>query len=313
MSAHGPVFSRRGGMVAVVSAATAVIAGTGTGRATARPAAAQGRDTLQADVDAIRATGTTGVLAEVQGEHGRRTARAGAADLTGDRPVPWDAYYRIGSDTKPFTATVVLQLAGEGRIGLHDTVDRWLPGLVEGHGNDGRRITLTNLLRHTSGLNDYVAVGGGVDDFTPAGYLKGRFRVTPAREQVAAAVSRPPLWLPDAANPAREQRWGYSNTKLRAPGPRRGEGHRAPLARRSTNASSPRSASGTPWSPHLGVRTAADRDRLHPVPGGARLTDTSLATGGARTAASSAPPTTSPCSCARCSRPRCCAVPNWPR
>ncbi|WP_125262404.1 serine hydrolase domain-containing protein [Streptomyces alboflavus] len=281
MSAHGPVFSRRGGMVAVVSAATAVIAGTGTGRATARPAAAQGRDTLQADVDAIRATGTTGVLAEVQGEHGRRTARAGAADLTGDRPVPWDAYYRIGSDTKPFTATVVLQLAGEGRIGLHDTVDRWLPGLVEGHGNDGRRITLTNLLRHTSGLNDYVAVGGGVDDFTPAGYLKGRFRVTPAREQVAAAVSRPPLWLPDAANPAREQRWGYSNTNYVLLGL---------VVEKVT---------GHPWAQEIHERVVAPLGLRHTLvpgtsayvpqptataytqfPGGARLTDTSLATGG---------------------------------
>ncbi|MFD0413780.1 serine hydrolase domain-containing protein [Streptomyces sp. NPDC127108] len=281
MSAHGPVFSRRGGMVAVVSAATAVIAGTGTGRAAARPAAPQGRDSLQADVDAIRATGTTGVLAEVQGAGGRSTARAGTADLTGDRPVPWNAYYRIGSDTKPFTATVVLQLAGEGRLDLDDTVDRWLPGLVDGHGNDGRRITLAHLLRQTSGLNDYVAVGGGADDFTPEGYLKGRFRVTPAREQVAAAVSRPPLWLPDPAAPAREQRWGYSNTNYVLLGlvvekvtghPWAQEIHErviAPLGLRNTL------VPGT--SAYVPQPTATAYTQF---PGSTRLTDTSLATGG---------------------------------
>ncbi|WJV44673.1 serine hydrolase domain-containing protein [Streptomyces flavofungini] len=279
MSARGPVLSRRGGMVAVVSAATAVIAGTG--RATARPAPPLGRDALQADVDAIRATGVTGVLAEVQGAHGRLRARAGAADLTGERPVPWDAYYRIGSDTKPFTATVVLQLAGEGRLGLNDTLDRWLPGLVDGHGNDGRRITLTNLLRHTSGLNDYVAVAGGADDFTPEGYREGRFRVTSAREQVAAAVSRPPLWLPDAADPAREQRWGYSNTNYVLLGL---------VVEKAT---------GHPWAQEIHERVIAPLGLANTLvpgtsayvpqptataytqfPGSARLTDTSLATGG---------------------------------
>ncbi|GHC80861.1 serine hydrolase domain-containing protein [Streptomyces flavofungini] len=282
MSAQGPVFSRRGGMVAVVSAATAVLASTGTG-ATAQPATdrTRGRDALQADVDAIRATGATGVLAEVQGPRGRLVARAGAADLTGERPVPWNAYYRIGSDTKTFTATVVLQLAGEGRLGLNDTVDRWLPGLVHGHGNDGRRITLTNLLRQTSGLNDYVAVAGGGDDFTPEGYLKGRFRVTSPRQQVAAAVSRPPLWLPDAADPAREQRWGYSNTNYVLLG----------LVIEKVT--------GHPWAQEIHERVIAPLGLRHTLvpgtsayvpqptataytqfPGGTRLTDTSLATGG---------------------------------
>ncbi|MFF2008190.1 serine hydrolase domain-containing protein [Streptomyces sp. NPDC058195] len=65
--------------------------------------------------------------------------------------------FRAGSLTKTFVATVVLQLAQEGRLRLSDPVERLLPRLVRGHGNDGRRITLRALLSHTSGLYDYTA------------------------------------------------------------------------------------------------------------------------------------------------------------
>ncbi|MFI6471365.1 serine hydrolase domain-containing protein [Streptomyces sp. NPDC050516] len=66
-------------------------------------------------------------------------------------------HFRAGSITKTFVATVVLQLSAEGRLGLDDTVDRYLPGLVRGHGNDGRHLTLRSLLSHTSGLFNYTA------------------------------------------------------------------------------------------------------------------------------------------------------------
>ncbi|WDN56379.1 beta-lactamase family protein (plasmid) [Streptomyces clavuligerus] len=166
---------------------------------------------LQADVDAIRATGTTGVLAEVRSPRGRASARAGVADLEHDGPVPWNAYYRIGSDTKTYTAALVLQLVGEGRLRLTDTVERWLPGMVRGNGNDGSRITVANLLRQTSGLNDYLSLSGG-SPFTPNAYRRNRFRPGIPQKQVMAALSKPPLWVPDAADPAEERRWGYSNT-----------------------------------------------------------------------------------------------------
>ncbi|WP_406453819.1 beta-lactamase family protein [Streptomyces sp. NBC_00876] len=64
--------------------------------------------------------------------------------------------FRAGSITKTFVATVVLQLAGEGALRLSDPVERFLPGLIRGHGNDGRRLTLRALLSHTSGLYDYT-------------------------------------------------------------------------------------------------------------------------------------------------------------
>ncbi|MBT2206530.1 serine hydrolase [Actinomadura sp. NEAU-AAG7] len=181
--------------------------------AAAPSAAAPSTGDLQRDADAIHATGATGVLAEVRTDRDSRTARAGVADLKTRQPVPWDSYYRIGSDTKTFTSTVALQLVGEGRLKLTDTVEKWLPGVVTGHGNDGRRITVKNLLRQTSGLNDYVAVElGDGSGLTPEKFRENRFRPSSPRDQVATAMTVAPQWVPDAADPAEETRWGYSNT-----------------------------------------------------------------------------------------------------
>ena len=68
--------------------------------------------------------------------------------------IPLDAHdrFRVGSITKTFVAVVVLQLVGERRLALGDTVERWVPGLVP----DGGRISVRQLLAHTSGLADYA-------------------------------------------------------------------------------------------------------------------------------------------------------------
>ncbi|MFF2012282.1 serine hydrolase domain-containing protein [Streptomyces sp. NPDC058195] len=202
------MISRRTSLAAT---AAALVAGAAApANATAGPTPSGPRGRLQRDVDALHAVGATGVLAEVQSAAGRSVARAGAADLrTPDEPVPWGSSYRIGSDTKTFTAVLALQLVGEGRLRLTDPVERWLPGVVRGNGNDGRRITVADLLRQTSGLNDYLAVSpDAADAFTPDGYRQSRFRPSSPGDQLAAALSKPPQWLPGAGKP----RWGYSNT-----------------------------------------------------------------------------------------------------
>lgn len=58
--------------------------------------------------------------------------------------------FRVGGVTRMFTATVVLQLAGEGVLSLDDSVEHWLPGRVP----DGAAIRIRHLLSHTSGLDD---------------------------------------------------------------------------------------------------------------------------------------------------------------
>ncbi|WP_380279876.1 serine hydrolase domain-containing protein [Kitasatospora purpeofusca] len=114
-------------------------------------------DTVQQGLDAlVRADGLPAALASVKDRTGRtRTYTAGVGDLATGAKVPGDGQVRIGSNTKTFTAVVALQLVGEGRIGLDEPVDTYLPGLVRGDGIDGRHITVRQLLQHTSGLPEY--------------------------------------------------------------------------------------------------------------------------------------------------------------
>ncbi|BCM65230.1 hypothetical protein EASAB2608_00564 [Streptomyces sp. EAS-AB2608] len=86
----------------------------------------------------------------------RRTVTDGVADLRTGRPMNTTDRLRVGSVTKTFTATVVLQLAAERRLSLDAPVERYLPGLIRAGGHDGRRITVRQLLQHTSGLPDYL-------------------------------------------------------------------------------------------------------------------------------------------------------------
>ncbi len=96
-----------------------------------------------------------GALAAIGDGHGRTTVlTSGVAAVGTTAPVPADSRFRIGSKTKTFVATVVLQLVGEHRVALDAPVDRYLPGVVRGKGGDGRQITVRELLQHTSGLPD---------------------------------------------------------------------------------------------------------------------------------------------------------------
>lgn len=79
----------------------------------------------------------------------------GVGDVAAKTPADPKAQFRIGSNTKAFTATVLLQLEAEGRLSLDDTVAQWLPGAVNANGYDGTKITIRELLHHTSGLPDY--------------------------------------------------------------------------------------------------------------------------------------------------------------
>ncbi|MGW3495938.1 serine hydrolase domain-containing protein [Streptomyces sp. NPDC001020] len=158
---------------------------------------------LQRDTDAVHDDGVTGLSVVLETPRGVRTARSGVGDLSTGKPVPQNEYVRIGSTTKTFVATVLLQLAGEGRLSLDDTVDRWLPDVVHGQGNDGRGITLRQLLQHTSGLPDYVS--DVVPDLSATGYRKNRWTTYTSEQRVAFAMRHPPSFEPGAD-------WKYSNT-----------------------------------------------------------------------------------------------------
>lgn len=179
--------------------ATAADAATGTDGSSGRHTATQ-----QA-LNAIVAEGTPGALAAVREGHHRWTGDAGVARLdTGERRRAAD-HFRVGSLTKTFTATLLLQLDARGDLSLDDTVEKWLPGLVRGNGNDGRKITLRQLLNHTSGIFNYNRDEGFLAKFTGESFLDHRYDGATPEELVSIGLSHPPLFAPGTG-------WEYSDT-----------------------------------------------------------------------------------------------------
>ncbi len=187
---------RRGVRRRAVPAAAAVAVGVMAMGALAPSAAsaAPKPDTVQQGLNAlVRADGMPAALASVQDRGGRtRTYTAGVGDLATGSKVPTDGQVRIGSNTKVFTAVVVLQLVAEGKIGLDARVDTYLPGLVRGDGIDGRRITVRQLLQQTSGLPNYTEYDLQLRHYEP-------------RELLGIALQHKAHFAPG-------KKWEYSNT-----------------------------------------------------------------------------------------------------
>ncbi|MGW7621049.1 serine hydrolase domain-containing protein [Streptomyces antimycoticus] len=160
----------------------------------------QRHDVVQQRMDRlVRDDAFPAALAAVRGRNGStRDYTAGVADREDKTKVPADGQVRIGSTTKSFTAVVVLQLVGEGRVSLDAPIETYLPQLVRGDGIDGRHITVRQLLQHTSGLPDYVAAMGG--DF-----FKGRHTYTEPRDLLDLALTEKAKFAPGS-------KFEYSNT-----------------------------------------------------------------------------------------------------
>ncbi|MGE5212152.1 MAG: alpha/beta fold hydrolase [Nitrospirota bacterium] len=76
-------------------------------------------------------------------------ASRGVSDLKTKAPMTADLQAPIGSVTKSFAITIALQLVGEGRLRLEDTIERWYPQIP-----DASAITIKMLLNHSSGFPD---------------------------------------------------------------------------------------------------------------------------------------------------------------
>ncbi|MGA5413880.1 serine hydrolase domain-containing protein [Streptomyces pseudogriseolus] len=157
-------------------------------------------------VRAVVEGGVPGVTLRAEDRRGAWSTTAGVGNLRTERPRSTHDRYRVGSITKTFVATVLLQLEAEGTLSLDDTVDSWLPGLVTGNGHDGTRITLRQLLNHTSGIFNYTADADfGRTYFLKEGFLEHRYDTLAPEELVRVATSHKPDFEPGAG-------WNYSNT-----------------------------------------------------------------------------------------------------
>ncbi|MGV9289055.1 serine hydrolase domain-containing protein [Streptomyces sp. NPDC003719] len=166
------------------------------------------RPELRKAIEEMVQSGFTGVTMHVHDEQGEWSGSAGVRELGETAKPPVNGHVRIGSNTKTFTATVVLQLVAEGTVGLDTPVADHLPGF----GLDPR-ITVRMLLQHTSGVFNFT--GEYYDDgtFAPgisattAGreWVDNRFRTYRPEELVRLALSKPARFEPGTD-------WSYSNT-----------------------------------------------------------------------------------------------------
>ncbi|WP_336207154.1 serine hydrolase domain-containing protein [Nonomuraea sp. LPB2021202275-12-8] len=175
-----------------------------SGVAVPPPAAGQDRPELQKLIQEMVDSGFVGVTLRVHDERGEWVGSAGVRELGQSEKPPVNGHFRIGSNTKTFTATVVLQLVSEGKIGLDTPVDDHLPEF----GLD-RRITVRMLLQHTSGVFNFT--GDYYPEYVPGIVYQGRewvedrFRTYRPEELVELALSKPARFEPGTD-------WSYSNT-----------------------------------------------------------------------------------------------------
>lgn len=103
-----------------------------------------------------------GALALVDSpDAGVRMAAVGVANLETGEPMTTDMHLRIGSITKTFTATMILQLVDQGAMALDDTLADLLPGLSDLPNAD--TTTIRQLLTMQSGLPDYLTTNEALE------------------------------------------------------------------------------------------------------------------------------------------------------
>jgi CubicO group peptidase (beta-lactamase class C family) len=81
----------------------------------------------------------------------------GLADLEQSVPITPQTVFDVGSISKQFTVASILLLEKHGKLRLDDEVRKYIPELPD-YSRDGPKITILQLLNHTSGLRDYVSL-----------------------------------------------------------------------------------------------------------------------------------------------------------
>ena len=145
--------------------------------------------------------GYPAALAAVSDSKGESAGVAvGKGSLETGQAPPMDGEVRIGSNTKTFVAVVVMQLVQEGKVGLDEPIETYLPGLIKGEGVDGSKITVRQLLQHTSGLPEYTDITPGRSDIFQ---IKDHY--AQPRDLLDTALGKPAQFEPGT-------QWKYTNT-----------------------------------------------------------------------------------------------------
>lgn len=137
-----------------------------------------------------------GAIVAVQSPAGLFLKAYGVADPATGAPMTTDMYQRVGSVTKTFTATLILQLAADGELSLDDPVSKYIPGVT-----NGDEVTIRMLADMTSGISSYTR-----DDAWQNIYFTESYRVWSLDELMKIGLAlKPQDFAPGTA-------FDYSNT-----------------------------------------------------------------------------------------------------
>lgn len=128
---------------------------------------------------------------------------SGFSNLATSTPLVVEDRFQIGSITKMFVATTVLQLVEEGTLTLEDTLDKWLPSETVSNIPNYKEITIRQLLNHTSGIYDYTDALFAQAQINPTLVL----REWSPEQLVAFTYAQEPYFVPGES-------WQYSNTNM---------------------------------------------------------------------------------------------------
>ena len=201
--AVGTRLSRRRSVVwrvLAVPVAAVIALGAVGGAASAAPSKGEA-ESLKSRAQGLVDDGYPAALAAVSDAKGESAGVAvGKGNLETGQAPPMDGEVRIGSNTKTFVAVVVMQMVQEGKVGLDEPIETYLPGLIKGEGIDGSKITVRQLLQHTSGLPEYTDTTPGRSDIFQ---IKDHY--IPPRDLLDTALGKPAQFEPGA-------QWKYTNT-----------------------------------------------------------------------------------------------------
>jgi D-alanyl-D-alanine carboxypeptidase len=106
---------------------------------------------IDAGMARVIATGVPGATMLVRDGDSTSRVAFGVGDTATKIPMGVNDKVRIGSLAKTYVSTVVLQLVNEKKLGLDDSIEKWVPGMVP----NGSKVTVRQLLNHTSGIPNY--------------------------------------------------------------------------------------------------------------------------------------------------------------
>ncbi|MFE0045569.1 serine hydrolase domain-containing protein [Streptomyces albireticuli] len=195
----------RGALVALTAAG--VVGGAAVAPAGAATQGKGSHAATQAALDGLVAAGMPGVAAGTWTPKETWSGSAGYADTATKRERTAGDHFRAGSITKSFVATVLLQLEAEGKLSLDDSLERRLPGVVKGNGYDPDKITIRQLLNHTSGVHDMVYTPEWDKEMNGPGFFEHRYDIKTPEQIVAMGIKYGPDFEPGKG-------WRYSNTNF---------------------------------------------------------------------------------------------------